>query len=100
MDADTAYSLPDGARMSYCFPFDHVTEVVIPGSAHKLGTTEIFVEVYDTSTPHPRKLPPPALVTIDRILYNVYIYFVVPLSGTVVLTPWNTAAQELPDAHG
>jgi hypothetical protein len=69
---------------NYAMPFTSATTVTVPGSAHQLGTSKLFVEVYDTETP--AVLVEPNEVQIDPTTYDVAVSFASPQSGTLVLS--------------
>jgi hypothetical protein len=76
-------SLPGNSNGSYSSSFIAQTSVTIPGAAHKLGTANILVGCFDTSTPNLRVQP--NTVSVDPISYDVTVTFSTAQSGRCVV---------------
>ena len=71
------------ASPNYAATFTSMATVMIPGSQHNLGTANLLVNCYDTSTP--AVLLQPAGVTVDPTTFNVTITFSTAKSGRCVV---------------
>jgi uncharacterized protein YdbL (DUF1318 family) len=79
-----AQTLPNSSNGSYSSSFASQTTVSIPGTVHQLGTANLLVACYDTSTPPQQVLP--NSVSVNQSTYDVTITFLVPQSGRCIVT--------------
>lgn len=78
---------PSGSVDSYTTAFTSVTSLSIPGSTHLLGTADVLIQCYDTSSP-PQLLPEGAFTaTVDQTSFDITLSFVTSQSGTVYVLP-------------
>src|SRR5262249_13560850 len=73
-----------GGPGSYSGSFVSQTSVTFLGSAHLLGTANLVVACYDTSSPNVRVQP--NSVTLNTTSYDVGVTFATPQSGRCVLS--------------
>ncbi|MEO8596168.1 MAG: hypothetical protein ABI759_22810 [Candidatus Solibacter sp.] len=93
LDVDDANKLKvyDGGQWNtlvtvsnYVASFTSQTLVTINGTTHRLGTANVNVECYDSSSPSARVEPDKVVVT--PVSFNVSIYFASPQTGTCMLS--------------
>lgn len=77
----TCGAAPAGSK--YAGLFDSQLNITVSGSSHNLGTCDVRVEVFDTSTPSRRVEPD--RVTCDAATNDVVIAFAVSQSGRYVI---------------
>ena len=79
-----AQTLPNTLNGSYSSSFASQTTVTIPGTVHQLGTANLLVGCYDTSSPSQQVQP--NTVGVNTATYDVTITFLVPQSGRCVVS--------------
>jgi len=79
-----AQTLPNSSSGSYAASFASQTTVTIPGTVHQLGTSNLLVACYDTSTPSQQVQP--NSVAVNTATYDVTVTFSVAQSGRCVVT--------------
>jgi hypothetical protein len=67
----------------YGFSFSAQTTVTVPGATHNMGTADLLVTCYDTSTPP--QIVEPDSIQINPTAFDVTINFTIPQSGRCVL---------------
>lgn len=68
----------------YAASFVQVLSLIIPGVNHRLGTPNLFYQLWDAGVARRRALH--ASVEIDNVTYDVYVAFPQPQSGHVLLS--------------
>ena len=69
---------------NYVATFTGLSSVLVPGSSHKLGTANLVVDCYDSSSPAQRVEPDKVLV--DPLTFNVTVSFIGVQTGKCVVT--------------
>jgi hypothetical protein len=69
---------------NYVATFTAQTVVTISGATHRLGTSNLTVECYDSGSPSAQVEPD--RIAVDPVSYNVSIYFVSAQTGSCLLT--------------
>ena len=70
----------------YPYPFQNVQEFVIPGTAHQLGTPNLFPMFYYDYTPQRRRPLEGVVYEIDTVLFDVYVILPESTSGLLLLS--------------
>ena len=68
---------------SFVVAFAGATSVTILGATHRLATADLFITIWDTSSP--RAFIEAGSITVDQTTFNVVISFAVAQSGRIVL---------------
>ena len=73
-----------GGTSAYATNFSNQTTVIITGATHGLGTADLGVFIYDSST-GTRNIVIPNTVSIDSTSFDVTVTFVQSQSGRIVI---------------